>query len=186
MKRKAVEVEEEIQGPEISVVSCSCSKRQRISSYSELLVPGDVIFAWRSLGYKHYGVVSKVTPETVMVIHYWAHGAKTEAIIREDPIEVFVGSEGGRAHVLDFTSKVVRMIYGSPLNAQQVVCRAVENLGKKGGSYSVLRNNCEHFAIECKTGRATCWQSKKFKLAGGILFLSSFIYYANVFVYAFL
>jgi len=173
--------------PPASAASGACRgiKRQRIVSYSEILKPGDVIFVWRPLGYKHYGVVSEVSHNYVFVVHYWSYGPKTEAIIRQDPIELFAMKEDGKVHVLDFSSKIVRMIYGAPLEAQTVVSKALRKLGRKGGKYSLLENNCEHFAIKCKTGRSRCWQSLKYKLAGGILFLSSLIYYAPIALYSF-
>lgn len=83
-----------------------------------------------------------------------------------------------------------------------MIANAQRKLGKKGGKYHLFENNCEHFAIKCKvhcplplslpppcliyqlifilyfkTGKSKCWQSLKYKLAGGLILLSSLVYH---------
>ena len=63
------------------------------------------------------GVVSEVSSNTVIVIHYYAFGnlgEKVAALIREDPIEVFAGGNDGAVHKLDFTSRITKLMYGTP------------------------------------------------------------------------
>jgi len=155
-------------------------KRRRTTEYSEYLSVGDVIFVWRFPGYKHYGIVSEVNKNEASVIHYSAFGSKFTAIIREDPIEAFAGVEGGTVHKLDFSSRVTKLMYGAPRSSEEVLEHARRKLGKKGGKYSLINNNCEHFAIKCKTGRSVCWQSFKYKLMGCVILASSFVYSAAI------
>jgi len=168
-----------------SYVQKLVGKRRRTKEYREYLSPGDVIFAWRFPGYKHYGVVSEVTSNTVLVIHYYALGTKLSAVIREDPIDVFAG-ESGVVHTLNFANRLTALMYGKPRLAEEVVAHARRKLGKKGGKYSLLSNNCEHFAVKCKTGRSICWQSFKYKVMGGLVLISSLVYSAAIVVSVFL
>jgi len=154
-------------------------KRRRTKEYSEYLSAGDVIFTWRFPGYKHYGIVSEVNSNSVLVIHYSTFGAKFTALIRQDPIEVFAG-KNGVVHSLNFSSRITEMMYGKPRPAKDVVDLARKKLGKKGGKYRLLTNNCEHFAIKCKTGRRICWQSFKYNLIGGLVLVSSLLYSASI------
>jgi len=169
----------EILGTSDNTKVLEVSKRRRTKEYSEYLFVGDVIFTWRFPGYKHYGIVSEVTSNSVLVIHYSTFGAKFTAMIRQDPIEIFAGTNGV-VHSLNFSSRITQMMYGKPLLATEVVARARKKLGKKGGKYRLLTNNCEHFAIKCKTGREICWQSFKYKIMGGLVLASSLVYYAPI------
>lgn len=75
-----------------------------------------------------------------VVIHYSGEVfQKSEATIRRDPLERFVG--GGTAEVV---------AYAASNDCEEVVRRAVSRLGENG--YSLFGNNCEHFARWCKTG----------------------------------
>jgi len=165
--------------------SLEVSKRRRTKEYSEYLLVGDVIFTWRFPGYKHYGVISEVTSNSVLVIHYSAFDAKSTAMIRQDPIEVFAG-QNGVVRTLNFSSRITELMYGKPRPVQEVIAHARKKLGKKGGKYRLLSNNCEHFAIKCKTGRQICWQSYKYKLMGGLVLISSLVYSAAIAVSLFL
>lgn len=62
------------------------------------------------------GVVSEVGHNYVLIIHYWALESKTLACVRQDPIEQFLGKEDSKLHVLNFSSRLVRLIYGAPLD----------------------------------------------------------------------
>lgn len=46
---------------------------------------------------------------------------------------------------------------------EETVKRAYEELGKKG--YNLIVNNCEHFAVWCKTGKSKSYQVNIFKIA---------------------
>lgn len=67
-------------------------------------------------------------------------GRKSESEIRRTPIEEFG----------DLTQLKVRE-YGTCFDSETVVQRALDRIGEDG--YSVVGNNCEHFATRCKTDK---------------------------------
>lgn len=53
----------------------------------------------------------------------------------------------------------------SPLPREQIVQNALSNRGKY--DYSILSNNCEHFASRCRYGKSKSEQAKKAKIGIG-------------------
>lgn len=106
---------------------------------------GDVIKVAHTL-YTHYGVYVE-TPDGSHVIHYTGENGPQDfnGMIRETPISVFLN--GAKEYrVCKFNSEQYRTIY----SGEETVERARSKLGQHG--YNVLTNNCEHFAVWCKTG----------------------------------
>lgn len=60
-------------------------------------------------------------------------------------------------------SEVTVRTYESRLTAEETVRNAESRLGTAG--YRLVRNNCEHFAAWCCTGRATSSQVRRWALA---------------------
>jgi hypothetical protein len=102
--------------------------------------PGDVIFADRGL-YKHYGVYIGHNK----VIHFSGpKGYETKASmadIIQTSTEDFL--KGDLLEIQDDGDKV-------PLPRKEIVRRAKSRLHKCKGDYSLIFNNCEHFANWCR------------------------------------
>lgn len=104
------------------------------------LSPGCVIRENRH-NYDHYGIYAGER----CVIHF------TNGRIEFTPIDAF--TEGsGKIDVMAFEATATE---GIPL--QSSLARAKSKLGTTG--YSLLTNNCEHFAIWCRTGKAISTQA---------------------------
>lgn len=133
---------------------------------SEYLKPGDILGIKRRGGlYEHYAVYIG----NGEVIHYSGQNNdfSEKPTIHQAPIENFFNNDN-KFFVLDFPPQ-----YGAPVkirstvpanlsfpgknsvsyhlySPEETVLRAKSRLGED--SYSLIFNNCEHFAIWCKTG----------------------------------
>ena len=104
------------------------------------LSPGCVIRENR-LNYDHYGIYAGER----CVVHF------TSGRIEFTPIDDF--AEGsGKIDVMDFEAAATEGI-----SLQDSLARAKSKLGTTG--YALLTNNCEHFAIWCRTGKAISTQA---------------------------
>jgi len=74
------------------------------------------------------------------VIHYWIGGLPLRASVERTTLEEF--ADGGVVRVRG---------YAACDPPDTAVRRAFESLGARG--FDPLTNNCEHFAVWCKTGR---------------------------------
>jgi len=120
----------------------------------DTLRPGDVVWANRKakgLPYNHCGIYIG----DGRVIHFAApEGAEISmksAVIHETSFEHF--QNNCEVKVIDFPE--------SPYTAQEVVERARSRLGERG--YNFFVNNCDHFAVWCKTGKHESLQVDKVK-----------------------
>lgn len=114
-------------------------------------VVGDIIFADRGL-YKHFGVYIGLG----QVIHFAApYGDETnakEADICQTTIKDFLK---------DNDLFIIREKENSeykPLPPEEIVARAKSKIGKCKGTYSLVSNNCEHFAYWCRYDKAVSKQ----------------------------
>ena len=103
---------------------------------------GAVIYTKRPF-YKHYGIYAGCG----RVIHFAAKkGFETnakEAYIQETTLDGFLRGD----------QLFVERTAGGAFSAEETVCRARAELGKQRGAYSLVFNNCEHFAHWCKYGK---------------------------------
>lgn len=122
---------------------------------------GDVIFCRRELSlYKHFGIYI----DAGRVIHFAAKGCDIDyqnAVIHETSLEDF--ARGDKVYVMNFPEKyhagsiLRQLVMGKEYQLQspeETVRRAKSKLGKRGvkdDGYHLLLNNCEDFAIWCKT-----------------------------------
>lgn len=121
---------------------------------------GDIVYVKRN-GYQHFGIYSGHG----QVIHY--HKEKNpllcDGIITETTLAEFMSSSdtlyvlngiGPAADNNLFDWIIKRIFHGeiTPFSPQETIKRARSKLGERG--YSLLLNNCEHFAFWCKTGVA--------------------------------
>ena len=106
---------------------------------------GDVVKVTHTL-YSHYGIYVE-EPDGPRVIHYTGENGPQDinGIVRETPISVFLNGETEYS-VCYLDPKKYKTIY----SGKKTVERAKKKLGKRG--YNLLLNNCEHFAVWCKTG----------------------------------
>ena len=107
------------------------------------MATADHIFCHRR-GYTHHGI--DLGDGTV--IHYTGEpGKKANAAIQRTPIDHF--KKGCELHVQP---------YGICDSAEVVIARARSRLSEN--KYHLVFNNCEHFAVWCKTGKARSEQVK--------------------------
>ena len=118
-------------------------------------MPGDIVVADRII-YKHYGIYAGEG----RVIHFAAQRGK-----EKDPKHAKI-IESSLASFLKDSPVLVEESDDQPaFPSDQVVENARARLGEKG--YSILTNNCEHFANECKYGVKKSRQVDAFlKMAG--------------------
>ncbi|MCL2007214.1 MAG: lecithin retinol acyltransferase family protein [Treponema sp.] len=123
------------------------------------LNPGDIIFTDR-IFYKHYGVYAGED----RVIHYSSSNGDfgLDACVRETSLEQF--ARGGYCNIVEFTEKSDQKRLFSK---EETMKRASSRLGEK--QYNLIFNNCEHFAIWCKTGENKSFQVEKAVTAAVLL-----------------
>lgn len=112
---------------------------------------GDIVKVRHAL-YVHYGVYVE-TSDDPHIIHYTGENGPQDfsGMIRETPISVFLNGET-KYSVCEFDPKNYKTIY----SGEETVKRAKSKLGER--NYNFLTNNCEHFAVWCKTGEEKCFQ----------------------------
>jgi hypothetical protein len=107
---------------------------------------GDHIFVRRARRYSHHGIDCG----DGSVIHYVGPRG-SERYVARTPLEVFAAG-----------SHVQVRPYAKRLSAEETVINAESRLGSVG--YRLVRNNCEHFAAWCCTGRAASTQVRRWAL----------------------
>ncbi len=128
------------------------------------LQPGDILYVKRT-GYRHFGIYAG----NQQVIHYYKekNPLVSDGIISETTLADFQGVSD-TIYVLNSTAQsdpplfdwIVRRLLGDDIelySPEETVARARSKLGERG--YNLLLNNCEHFALWCKTGIAQSSQS---------------------------
>ena len=135
---------------------------------------GDIIGVVRRGGtYVHYGIYVSDTcivhyniPASKTIGHATVHATNLRNFLRDDS-EYFIldfpkpyvppvalGSAGSTPHTNSYSEELARSLqqtYGYHLySPEETVARARSRLGET--SYNLFTNNCEHFAIWCKTG----------------------------------
>jgi hypothetical protein len=120
------------------------------------LEPGDIIWANRiakGLPYNHCGVYAG----DGKVIHFAAPAGSEinmeNAVIHITTIERF--QDNCPLKIIDFPENV------HCYSGEETVKRALSRIGEKG--YNFLTNNCDHFAIWCKTGKHCSYQVETVK-----------------------
>ena len=103
---------------------------------------GDVLRVWRKfpIPYMHYAIYT----EEAKVIHF--AGLEKDFWIFDD----IYTHEAPFSHFLLDANRFEIVKYKKSYNPDEIVRRAYERLNRRG--YSLLFNNCEHFAVYCATG----------------------------------
>lgn len=112
------------------------------SANKQKAVYGDILVVQRT-AYSHYGVYT----QDGTVIHYTSQGSdiSKENKIIETSVRDFI-KDSNEYFVLNLDSSV------SVYSPSDTVKRAKSRIGEK--LYNVMANNCEHFAMWCKTGKS--------------------------------
>jgi hypothetical protein len=106
---------------------------------------GDHLYVRRGLRYSHHGIDCG----DGTVIHHI--GPRRSLLVARTSLEEFA-----------VRSKVRVRTYGDRLSAEDAIRNAESRLGSS--DYSLVRNNCEHFAAWCCTGRARSAQVRRWVL----------------------
>jgi len=109
------------------------------------------IAIYRTTKYSHYGI----DLGSGKVIHFLGYSIweRQDSVITITSMEEFAK---------DGEVKVLRNI-PNKFSHEEIVERAMSTLSTNFGGYSILENNCEHFAIWCATGSRASMQSGKIK-----------------------
>ena len=126
---------------------------------------GDVIRVKRGL-YAHYGIYAD-TPDGGHVIHYTGTNGHSDfkGVVRETSLAEFLEGDSEYS-VCRFDPKEYEHIF----SGEETVRRARARIGER--RYNLLSHNCEHFAVECKTGQSESSQTEILEpssVLGGIL-----------------
>ncbi len=109
--------------------------------------PGDIVGIdsnFQAYPYCHYGIYIGDNK----VIHYSSNGGSIQnAEIRVGDMDASFPK--GKYFVLDFSGS-------ANYSADDIIKRAQSRLGEK--SYDLINNNCEHFAVWCKTNNSESYQ----------------------------
>ena len=119
---------------------------------------GDIIYV-KHRGYQHFGIYAG----DGRVIHYYkeSNPLVSEGIIMETSLSEFrsgsdtlyvLNGDSNHKNLLDW---LLKRLFGENMptfSPRETVERARSKIGQKG--YSLVNNNCEHFALWCKTGIA--------------------------------
>src|SRR5215212_1865161 len=108
---------------------------------------GDHLYVRRGRRYSHHGIDCG----DGTVIHYAGPRGTERYVARTSVDEFSIGSQ------------VFVRSYDSRLSAEETVRHAESRLGSVG--YHLVRNNCEHFAAWCCTGRAVSGQVRSWMMA---------------------
>lgn len=117
---------------------------------------GDVIRVKRGL-YAHYGVYVD-TPDGGHVIHYTGTEGHSDfkGVVRETLLAEFLNGDCEYSVCCFERGKYPQIFSGD-----ETVKRARARIGER--RYNLLSRNCEHFAVECKTGRSESSQTEIFE-----------------------
>ena len=138
--------------------------------YTDFFKSGDIVVCDRFF-YKHYGIYAG----NGRVIHYASKngGFGEDARVRETSLDDFVGN--GKCMIFPYVEDCAESKQFSP---KETVRRARSRLGEK--AYSLLFNNCEHFALWCKYGTSKSVQVEKAVSTAAVLGAAIAIAYAAV------
>lgn len=109
------------------------------------MASGDHVYVRRGFRYSHHGIDCG----DGSVIHYI--GPRRSRLLARTSLEEFAASSELRVRT-----------YDKRLSAEDTVRNAESRLGFQ--DYSLVRNNCEHFAAWCSTGRSASAQVRRWVL----------------------
>lgn len=152
------------------------TRREKVTDLTQLH-PGDHISFYRSdFSYSHHGIVRDARKNFLLLIHYFntAENAWNSLIKGSLYLAEVIESEWDVN--LESTTEEIYVHHYDHINCYsnaETLERAIKNLGRRG--YSLLNNNCEHWARWCRTGESYSEQVTEFcqymKDKAGTLFI---------------
>lgn len=136
---------------------------------------GDVICADRGL-YKHYGIYVG----NGQVVHF-SSKKEDETNAKDAIIKISSIQEFGKGDQVFIEKKDLQ-----PFSPEVVVSRAKNMIGKCKGEYSLIFNNCEHFANWCKYGEKKSDQVETAAKVGGTIAATAIVSALGYGIYKFL
>ena len=140
------------------------TRKEKVDDLTQLR-PGDHVSFYRSdFSYSHHGIVREADKNLLSLIHYFntaenawnslIKGSLYLAEVIKSEWDVNFGSTTEELYVHRYDQI---QCYSN----EETLRRATENLGKRG--YSLLKNNCEHWARWCRTGESYSEQVTRFR-----------------------
>lgn len=139
-------------------------------SSSDKIKPGDHV-VFKGVIYDHHGIIKSKNGDELDII---------------EATNTFCGAVlglffGGKARIksstkkFDFTRQKIYVVrYSEHYQIKQIISHA-EAFQEKKYKYNVLKNNCEHFATSCVTGKNISVQVSKIRLAWKLFWSSGFV-----------
>lgn len=128
------------------------------------LEPGDHIYAYRAPVYRHHGIY--IGEEDCEVIHF-SGVSKSEARVRSCTLQKFC--DGKQLRLVAYgqfiplkalkRSDSCHILKSDPVQTVLQRAKQIRKNPHMWANYNLLFNNCEHFAVYCKTGRKYSSQS---------------------------
>ncbi len=151
-----------------------CTSRSHAVPPGELSV-GDHVYVHRTAyTYTHHGILVRGGPdsESARVVHFTGEPgtrrSMRDANVAETTLREFLGDKASdddlrvAAYNCSRWNKLWKRsgtVYDlESVSPEETVSRARGKVGKMGGKYSLLFDNCEHFATWCKSGTAASEQ----------------------------
>lgn len=140
------------------------TRKEKILDLSKLQ-PGDhVSFYKTDFYYAHHGIVVEVKPNYLRLIHYFNTLEHARSALMKGSIYIAAIIESGWTVNLKSTTEDVYLHNYDDIpcfSLEETLQRAYSQLGRRG--YSLLGNNCEHWARWCRTGEHYSEQIYKFR-----------------------
>ncbi len=140
------------------------TRKEKIRDLNTLQAGDHVSFYKNDLYYAHHAIVSEARTDYLRVIHYFNTAHNMLATITKGSIYIAEVIECEMPVNLTDTSEDLYLHHYDGIQCfsnEETLQRAFSELGKRG--YSLLGNNCEHWARWCRTGEHFSEQVYKFR-----------------------
>lgn len=140
------------------------TRKEKIKDLNQLK-PGDhVSFYKTDFYYAHHGIVSEARTNYLRVIHYFNTLEHARDALMKGSVYIAAIIESEWSVNLKSTSEDVYLHHYDKIQCfsnEETLQRAFSQLGRRG--YSLIGNNCEHWARWCRTGEHYSEQIVKFR-----------------------
>ena len=140
------------------------TRKEKILDLSKLQPGHHVSFYKTDFYYAHHGIVVEVKPNYLRLIHYFNTLEHARSALMKGSIYIAAIIESGWTVNLKSTTEDVYLHNYDDIpcfSLEETLQRAYSQLGRRG--YSLLGNNCEHWARWCRTGEHYSEQIYKFR-----------------------
>ena len=140
------------------------TRKEKIKDLNQLK-PGDHISFYKTdFYYAHHGIVCEARTDYLRVIHYFNTLEHARSALMKGSIYIAAIIESEWSVNLKSTSEDVYLHHYDNIQCftnEETLQRAFSQLGKRG--YSLIANNCEHWARWCRSGEHYSEQIVKFR-----------------------